>query len=477
MTAVGAGALVAGCSSETADVTTTTAPGARARGRVVVVGAGLAGLVAAWDLQAHDVEVVVLEAAGRAGGRVRTVGDRFVEGQHGELGAEFVDANDHATLDLLADLALDVTDAAPPVRGADVVVAAPGVPTAATLAQYLALDAGAVGADLARWTEVVRTTAARVDPDDPTSAPDAPALDSLAVSTLLDQVLLHPGARFLVERGLVARYGTSSEGISTLFLAQQSAREGERAAPGGRSFRVTDGTDAIVSRLVAGLRGVVVADAAVVGVRQSGTGVSVEHGGGSIAGDAVVLAAPLPALPHIRFDPPPPDALVQATGVLGYGRSVVTLLQYGSRPWQAGGLSGSATCGTQVATTSALDTSAGAAGIITAVSGGSDAAALGVTGEQARVAQAAGTVDVFLPGSSAGVVGSASIVWHDDAWVGGRGVVFGPGQVLPYWDVLRRPFGRVHPAGEHTDSWCGTMEGAIRSGHRAAAAIIDALGG
>jgi monoamine oxidase len=43
---------------------------------------------------------------------------------------------------------------------------------------------------------------------------------------------------------------------------------------------------------------------------------------------------------------------------------------------------------------------------------------------------------------------------------------------VKYWDALRKPVGRLHFAGEHTDPLSNTMEGALRSGRRAAAAVL-----
>src|SRR4029077_15971619 len=58
---------------------------------ILVVGAGLAGLTSAVELQRQGAFVTVLEAQGRAGGRVLTIRDGFVEGQHAEAGADFID--------------------------------------------------------------------------------------------------------------------------------------------------------------------------------------------------------------------------------------------------------------------------------------------------------------------------------------------------------------------------------------------------
>src|SRR3954454_24726339 len=78
------------------------------RRRVVVVGAGLAGLAAAYELRRAGFEVVLLEARGRVGGRVHTV--RFPDGQHAEAGGEYIDTIHHRMRGYARHFALDLED-------------------------------------------------------------------------------------------------------------------------------------------------------------------------------------------------------------------------------------------------------------------------------------------------------------------------------------------------------------------------------
>lgn len=77
--------------------------------RVVVAGAGLAGLAAARHLEAAGVEVTVLEARARVGGRVHTLRDGFAGGQHAELGADLIEEEQGEVLALARELKLEVT--------------------------------------------------------------------------------------------------------------------------------------------------------------------------------------------------------------------------------------------------------------------------------------------------------------------------------------------------------------------------------
>src|SRR6476661_9236941 len=68
--------------------------------RVIVAGAGLAGLAAARDLELAGASVVVCEARGRVGGRVHTLRDGFAHGQHAEAGADLIEGAQRHLLDL-----------------------------------------------------------------------------------------------------------------------------------------------------------------------------------------------------------------------------------------------------------------------------------------------------------------------------------------------------------------------------------------
>lgn len=79
-------------------------------GRVAIVGAGLAGLSAAYTFQKEGITCDVYEASGRAGGRMLTSHDAVIDGAHVDFGAEYIDTNHHALLDLARELKVPVMD-------------------------------------------------------------------------------------------------------------------------------------------------------------------------------------------------------------------------------------------------------------------------------------------------------------------------------------------------------------------------------
>ena len=72
--------------------------------KIVIIGAGLSGLASAWELRKKGLDVVILEATKRVGGRVLTDRDNFLDGQYTEQGATLIPDNHDLTLSHVACL-------------------------------------------------------------------------------------------------------------------------------------------------------------------------------------------------------------------------------------------------------------------------------------------------------------------------------------------------------------------------------------
>ncbi|MEM7356091.1 MAG: FAD-dependent oxidoreductase, partial [Acidobacteriota bacterium] len=92
------------------------------RPRVLVVGAGLAGLAAAWELDRAGCDVVVLEAAGRAGGRIRTLRSDFADGFYAEAGGDLIGGTYRTLMTLVYELGLSLVPLAGGEARSDVLV-------------------------------------------------------------------------------------------------------------------------------------------------------------------------------------------------------------------------------------------------------------------------------------------------------------------------------------------------------------------
>lgn len=430
--------------------------------RIVVVGAGLAGLTCAQRLQEAGAEVVVLEAGERAGGRVRTVRS-FSDDQYAESGAEWVDSIHHRLLALAAKYGATVD---------------PQGQVWDRLRPWLDVDGERLNGDEARIKfdlddELDRfgnllgeITSGVTDPVHPEHHADAADVDGRSIADLIDDADVGPIARLLVSRNMQGEFACEPREISTLFVAQQRALY---AGPDTvRAHRVVGGLDRITDAMAANLGSALRLHEPVVAVHHDDGAADVITPSGTVSGATVVLACALPPLRAVRFDPPLPAALALAVKELTYGAVTKTAVQYQDRAWDAGYL----TTDRDIQRVYEPTTSEpGAAGVLLAYTGGDGSRRLDRLDEAGRISHVAAQLAAIHP--RLGAPGPAfSRSWRADARFGGAYVVYGPGQVVAHWPALRRRYGSLVLAGEHTATFTGYMEGAIESGERAAAVAL-----
>jgi monoamine oxidase len=404
---------------------------------VVIVGAGLAGLACARRLKQLGFQVTVYEARDRLGGRVYTIRDTFVDGHAvADVGAEFVAVNHRRTRTLLGALGI----------GLDPVWTSPTVYRGGRRLAWEDFVTPRVDADLRRFRS--RLLALR-----PTQS-----LDARSAAWLIRDVGLVQRARFLVEHDLREAYGVEPVNLSLLFLVQQ-ARSGRGMFAG--VSRIRGGADSLPTALARGLD--VRLETRVEVVQPGRTQVTVTAGGDEIDCGHCVVGVPVPVLPTIEFDPGLPAVLVAATERLQYGHGVKTLLQYDRSVLPAGGVL------TDLNFDHAWRTGSR---IVATYATGRKALLLGSVSRRTRPLLAADELGEAIPGSLGHYELGETVAWQNDGWSLGTAVAYAPAQVRRFQQALRRPLGRLHFAGEHTDDLAGTMEGAVRSGLRVAAAIV-----
>lgn len=433
---------------------------------VVVIGAGLAGLRCAHDLRVAGREVVVLESRQRVGGRVHS--HRFADGQWCERGAEFVDTAHCEVLALAAQLGLEFT----PVRA--------GKDDAARL-----LDVGGRAVPLehqqrareglARWEAAMADLADRVgefddaglaalDHLDDTASADLLALDLVPLADVLAGLGLDVHARVLVGRIIRTEYMVAPDQVSAV-MAGWMERLHRISGDGFEALRIAGGND----RLATGLADLVGAERIELGTRvvsvDERDGVVLTADGRRYCGSTVVAAVPLPVL--ARMWPAMPAEL----GRVGYGIGGKISVQVARRVWRDFGRDGSVLSerawGELWETT---DGQPGDRGVLTALLSSADGAALVALPD--AVARVIAEMDRIFPGVR-GLAGEHVVTdWTHDPDSLGAYAVFGPGVTAAAQTAMRRRYDRLLLAGEHTDLWSGYMEGALRSGARAAARIV-----
>ena len=267
---------------------------------VLVLGAGLAGLSAARDLAAAGTDVVVLEARDRVGGRVEQL--RIDDGRPVQLGGEVVGAFHTAYLGLVEELGLTLQPSYTAVEGATTYDLLEGVERAESWPFHDPDDR----ADYERVEQEYGALVATVDPDDPWSHADALRLDAISVGSWLRSVGARPNVVRALETGALALAAGSIERWSLLAELRKSAvarEEGFYSYDRWESLQVTEGSAEVAERMAVALGervrlGTVVRSVA---ISPSGCRVTLASGEELRAG-AVVCALPVGVLDGVSIE-------------------------------------------------------------------------------------------------------------------------------------------------------------------------------
>ncbi len=432
---------------------------------VLVAGAGLSGLVAARELASMGAAVTVVEARERVGGRVCTARDGFIDGQHGELGADMIDEAHHEIRGLADELGL------PLVR-----ILSAGFGMARTTAngkvRLVTPSAGRgwdrLGAELQDLARRYRLAERRWD------SPVSAHIARRSVSGWLDEINADTELR-TTATGLRGFFLADPDELSLLALVDQFAHD-EPVAP-GRMFRLEGGNDRLTSALAAGLEGRLLLNTEVLGVSTRGGNARVSLRSGrrrdQVTVDYVVFALPATLLRRIPISPGLPVHQHEAIASLKYGRATKTLLQFDQRFWKRPGRPRAFGSALPVgAGWDANEEQRGRAGILALLAGGSASDLTSDIVEREGAPGLARLLD-WLGSSNAALVGSTHARWESDPWSRGGYAVFDPSFPAASRRLLAQPSGPLFFAGEHTSlRWQGYMNGAVESGRRAAFEIL-----
>ena len=431
---------------------------------VLVAGAGLAGLAASYDLIAMGAGVTVVDVRDRVGGRVWTIHDGFVEGQHAEAGGDMIDEEQHQIRELAQQVGLKLTRI---LRGGFGYVRpdASGHPRILPRSSVRGWD---------RLTEELKPlttpyTLAEQRWDSPVTANMA----RRSVAAWLDQIKADAELR-ATATGMRGFFLADPDELSLIALVDQFSSSDAPAV--GNMYRIEGGNERLATALAARLGDRLHLNTDVVALSHRGrtVRVSVKNGRAlsQINCDYAILAMPATLLRRMPITPALPAQQHDAIVRLKYGRATRTLLQYSRRFWRAPGRPRA--FGSPLpfgAVWDANEEQRGRGGILSLLAGGgaSDATQAIVAKHGARGLTE--SLD-WLGSRNAELTTSRQIVWEQDPYARGGYAYFDPAfdPSLRAW--LARPFGRLFFAGEHTSiKWEGYMNGAVERGRRAAAEV------
>jgi monoamine oxidase len=441
---------------------------------VCVVGAGYAGLTAARRLTQAGKSVVVLEARDRIGGRIWTF--HLPDGSPVDRGGGWLANRHDAVLKLASEVGVSTyktyDDGYHLLVGGGRTRRYRGLIPKISLAAILTI--------VLAQTKLDRM-ARRLPVEAPWTAERATEWDARSVAWFLERSGIRTAiARDLfdsVVRGLFCTDLHQVSFLNLLFLIQASGGFNTLVSikDGYQENLVVGGAGSIARRVADALGDAVRLKTPVRSIVQRGDHVVVESAEVTVSARHAVVAVPPALALEIAFDPALPEDRLTLYRNSTAGPETKTLLVYDEPFWRTAGFSGQS-AGPQSASEVTLDASpaAGKPGVIASFTFGPIAERVDAldAGERRRQVIAA-MVERFGPRASSP---SAFIEtpWWKEPWTRGCSMAhWSPGILTKYGSLLRQPFGRVHWAGTETATISyGAIDGAVRSGERAAAEIL-----
>ena len=458
--------------------------------RIVVIGAGLGGLAAAYELHRAGHTITVLEARPVPGGRVRTLRDGFGDGQYAEAGGQaYFPVPENYAARYIEEFGLSRL---PGGRGGLTSLwylggrsIRPQTGSATNWPIDLTADEQQLGVDGMRQkylTPALDELAALLDPAKHSWSSEAiDRFDNMSFAELLRSRGASPAAIELLRIADSDYVGEGADAYSSLDMLGHvyNVRAAGRFLRGA-FIQILGGNDLLPRAFADRLGNRLRYNAVVNRIERTETGVTVrfQQSGreASVAGDFAVCAIPFSVLRSLTVTPAFSSGKAMAIRELSHTSVARTYIQCKHRFWGDQGFSGSAS--TDLPTTYFWESTAGqpgARGILHGYIMGPHARAFTRLGSAERRTFAMDQARAVFPDVTTQAEMVQSISWDEEPYSRGDYAFLRPGDGKRLFPHLATPEGRVHFAGEHTSTWFlhGSMQGALESGIRAARAINE----
>ena len=458
------------------DATTTVHPGER-HADVVIVGAGLSGLMAARTLLAAGIEPLVLEARDRVGGRTwtRPAGD----GTLLDLGGQWIGPTQRRVLALTEGFGVQTfktwdTGKNIEYRRGERTTYSGAIPTHDPV----------TSADAVEAMLTLNMMATQVPLEAPWNAPNALEWDSQTIDTWSRANARSDEARELMGMVIQAVFSVEARDISLLYVLFYIHSAGNlmdlvAVTSGAQERRCVGGMQQVSEKMAEALGDRVILNAPVHTVTQDERGVRVEAEGVTVSSGSAIIALPPTLAGRLRYRPALPGYRDQFTQRVPMGTVIKVQCLYETPFWREEGLTGQVTSDTDAVRITFDNTPVtGSPGILLGFIEGEEGRRWGRRSLEERRAGVLTCLARYLGEPARVPKEYVEMSWAEEEY--SRGCYAGflpPGALTSYGEALRAPIGRLHWAGTETATeWNGYMEGALQAGERAAHEVLTALG-
>ena len=446
--------------------------------KVVVLGAGLAGLVAGYELTQAGHDITILEAQLRPGGRVQTLREPFSDGLYAEAGAARIPDNHDLTLRYVVHFGLTLVPFFPNKLSMIYLIGGKRI----KCRSWSDVDLTQVPLNLTAEERRLGMSGllqkylcdALNEIGDPRTAGwpggSAKKYDSVTKSEFLKERGASHGAIELLEYPYAS---AEDDPVSLLWNLRNDwypLRETTR-------YKIDGGNDKLPRAFAEKLKGRIHYGSPVVRIEQDSSRVRaiVVRSGThqTFEADRLICAVPFPPLRRLEVQPPFSERRRKAIAELRYDSVTRVILQCRSRFWEKDGCNGFGVSDLPQEIFHTTFDQPGTRGLLTSymLAGvGQRAAAMD---PESRITFFSQEMEKVHPGLLDNLEGCFSKVWPADPWAGGAGSQYSPGQLTTLCEGIEQPEGRVHFAGEHLSSWPYWMQGALQSGLRAAKEVHE----
>lgn len=450
---------------------------------ILVVGAGIAGLTAAYRLRQAGVRVDIIEARNRVGGRMRSLAKAAGTEITAELGGEFIDSDHTCLRSLATELGLKIIDLLTAEQGLvkDTYFFEGRKVSIEEIIRDFAPVAQQIDIDL----EAIANFESYAVFDRPTDQ-----LDRLSIAEYLNRIPATPMIRELIKVAYTIEYGRDAEEqscLNLLFLISTEPGDFSIFGTSDERFYIDGGNDQVPQRLAQMLADSIQTGTVLESIKSLSDRryrVSLRSGEKTFERnyERVLLTVPFSVLRKIQLDVDLPVIKRLAIKTLGYGTNAKLITGYQEKVWR-----------TRYGSTANVYTDLGfqntwecsqsrytlGAGLIANYTGGRQGLVLGTTTSEIHAQKLGSQLEQVFPGIKSVRLQNKvnQIHWPREQYTRGSYACYLVGQWTQMYGVEGERVGNLFFAGEHTSlEYQGYMEGGCETGQAVAIAILEDLG-